>query len=248
MLPPLCDEFAASLQHQIAKSKSVIARYAEMLVADPLDATRRVHDLIQAAADLHVAEDLCHRLHRCDDLGQLAQYADQQSMLVLTSTRGDVSFNERERFVALAAAWAVVGQEARAWALAEANEPRVRRDAMILPHEYNVVEDDPAAYAADSSARQAVTVAYAFDRLAHATIWVFSEDRAAMVDDPWIVLSDIRFVSEDNNFVVTFGRTGKRAVNGRYRVFAARSDLPVGTVGPRGSSHWQRQDKLRRVG
>lgn len=97
----------------------------------------------------------------------------------------------------------------------------------MIPHSYFTTSDDPAAYNADQTNRQAVTAQFAWEYLCDQRLWLFNESAAEKGFDPWIVvggMDKLTHPTADRVFILDT-RTGQQIVPTDFRLFVQRRDL-----------------------
>ena len=95
----------------------------------------------------------------------------------------------------------------------------------MVPHTYRDASEDPAAYEADQIDRQGVTVAFAYEHLVDEPMYLWNVRAWESGMDPWISVSGLDREVGDGKFIVEYGSTGEKVVEGPFRVFAQRSSL-----------------------
>ena len=94
----------------------------------------------------------------------------------------------------------------------------------IIQHQYVDASDDPGAYAADQCGRQAVTAAWAYEHLVDETLYVYLTDDAHGEGglDPWLTIDGgMDKLTDQETYVLCYGRTGEMKVDPKFRVFAS---------------------------
>jgi len=98
-------------------------------------------------------------------------------------------------------------------------------DTRMIEHRYFNASEDPGAFAADLCNRQAVTAAFAFDKLCDQPLYLFSEEADEYGLDPWAMVQGMDRDTSTGEYIVDLGLTAQTRLPADGRLYAQRSTL-----------------------